>query len=856
MKKKQDSLMGFNLEPTGFSTAFTDADRSDPRSSRLVKAFEESKYGALYDLAFGEREEWFSPSLDYLYTVASEMVAELVRTPDINELRDRVEMEPDPAALGKLAARVPFIRGSDYVDSDWVSTIWSHLLLEYRFGIRSFDGDVTSYFSSKNDRLKTPGRIFFHLVEDRKLGGFAFVASYSSVSNGKVTHHPLANALKEYSGDKRKLLQLLTGLESVADRSPLMSSLIESGELFHPLSFSPDDAYTFLKEVPVYEEAGIICRIPAWWKNRSRSMSLEMIVGDKGPSLFGAESLLSLRPAVTVDGEELTEAEIRSIIESGRGLAFIKGKWVEADKSTLERALKLFEEPEAAQVTAAEALRMAAGLDESPVPDAEVKGGKWLEDIVRRMREADFEDVGLPDTFKGSLRPYQKRGFNWLCQLRSLGFGACLADDMGLGKTVQVIAYLEKLRSSSGGRHLLVVPASLMGNWQREIAKFAPEMPVSIAHGKGAAGDSFLTITTYGMVRTRKDIAEKQWDSVILDEAQAIKNPGSAQSKAVRALKGYRLAMTGTPVENSLSDMWTLFDFTNRGLLGTASEFKDYSGRIAGDPDMYARIRNVTSPFILRRLKTDKRIIDDLPEKTEIDMETKLTKKQEVLYKDYMQQFAENLAVSDNGAKRGIVLAAITKFKQICDHPDLYLGTDGFDESESGKLQVMRQICENVRDSGERVLVFTQYKEMTGPLSSFLESIFGRKGFVLHGGTSLKDRNDMVRRFNDGNEYIPYMVLSIKAGGVGLNLTAANHVIHFDRWWNPAVENQATDRAFRIGQTRNVMVYRLICQGTIEERVAESIEKKKELAEMVVGTGENWIADLSDSEILDMFRLE
>lgn len=266
-------------------------------------------------------------------------------------------------------------------------------------------------------------------------------------------------------------------------------------------------------------------------------------------------------------------------------------------------------------------------------------------------------------------------------------------------------------------------------------------------------------------------------------------------------------------MENSLSDMWTLFDFTNRGLLGTASKFKDYSGRIAGDPDMYARIRNVTSPFILRRLKTDKRIIDDLPEKTEIDMEVKLTKKQEVLYKDYMQQFAESLAMSDDTSKRGIVLAAITKFKQICDHPDLYLGTDAFDESESGKLQVLRQICENIRDGGERALVFTQYREMTGPLSSFLESVFGRKGFVLHGGTSLKDRNDMVRRFNDGNEYIPFMVLSIKAGGVGLNLPAANHVIHYDRWWNPAVENQATDRAFRIGQTRNVMVYRLVCQG-------------------------------------------
>lgn len=856
MSRKGNGLLAFNIEPTGFSTAFTDEDMTDPRASKLASEFTASKYKALYDLAFSEPEDWFSPSLSYLHTVASEMVRALSMTPDIGELREDAELVPDPSVMDDLASKVPFMRGSDLVDSQWVSTIWAHLVLEYRFDIRGFEASVSEYFAGKSDRLHIPGRIFFHLVEDRQTGAFAFVASYSSVNNGNVTHHPLAHALKEYSGDGRRLLNLLSYLEGAADRSQLISSLMESGELFHPLTLSPDEAYTFLKEVPLYEEAGILCRIPAWWKNRSRKMDLSMVIGESGPSLFGADSLLSMRSVVSVDGEELTRDEVRALLEAGRGLAFIKGKWVEADESRLRKALEMFERADEGTVTVAEAMRMAAGIDGPPFPDADVRNGAWMKDMVRRMREADFPEEDVPSSFTGSLRPYQSRGYSWLCQLRRLGFGACLADDMGLGKTVQVIAYLERLRETSGGRHLLVVPASLMGNWEREIAKFAPEMPFSIYHGKSDLEETFLTVTTYGMVRSRPALSQVEWGTVILDEAQAIKNPGTTQSKAVKGLKGYHLAMTGTPVENGLSDMWSLFDFTNRGFLGTFSEFKAFAERISGDPDGYRKLRGMTSPFILRRLKTDSRIIDDLPEKTEIDMPVTLTRKQEVLYRDYMDQFAERLANTEPQSRKGLILGAITKFKQICDHPDLYLGTDSFEERDAGKFAQLRQICETIRDNGERVLVFTQYREMTHPLMLFLEEVFGRRGFVLHGGTSLKDRNDMVRRFNDGDEYIPFMVLSLKAGGVGLNLTAANHVVHFDRWWNPAVENQATDRAFRIGQKRSVMVYKLISQGTIEEKVAERIERKRDLAEQVVGTGENWITELNDDEVLNLFRLE
>ena len=857
MAKKEEGFLEIKIEPMGFSTMFTDRDREDPFASKIVKSFENGKYSTLYNLAFQEPGEWFSPSLGYLHKVASKMVSVLVKTRDIEALRENVELECDETVISDLAAQVPFIRNSEYVNSDWVWRIWSHLLLEYKFEIMGFEGGTQEYFNSKNDDLHIPGRIFFHLVEDRKTEGFAFVASYSSISNGKIHHHPLAHALKEFKGKQEKLIELLTYLEKVADKSDFISTLMVNGELFHPLAFSPDEAYTFLTEVPVYEECGIICRIPKWWNRNKKQISMEMVIETGKPSLFNAESLLSLRPVARMDGEELTPEEINAIIEAGRGLVRIKGKWVAADGNTLRKSLEMMKDLEGTSLTAMEALNMTSGIKDADDMPVKVVAGDFLKNMFARMREADFKDVELPESFKGRLRPYQQRGYNWMCQLRDLGFGACLADDMGLGKTIQVIAHLEHVRDVEGGHHLLVVPASLMGNWSREIGKFAPEMPFNILHGaKSELKDTFLTITTYGMVRTRKELSKMEWDSVILDESQAIKNPSTAQSKSIRELKGrFRLAMTGTPVENGLADMWSLFDFTNRGLLGTFSDFKDFGKRIVGDPDGYRRLREITSPFILRRLKTDKRIIDDLPEKSEIDILATLSKKQKILYEDYMEQFKTALEMVEPQSRRGLVLGAITKFKQICNHPDQFMGMDTFAETDSGKFEQLRVICENIRDSGERVLVFTQYREMTRPLEEFLEGVFGIRGFVLHGQTSLKDRNDMVRRFNDCDEYIPFMVLSLKAGGVGLNLTAANHVVHFDRWWNPAVENQATDRAFRIGQTRNVMVYRLICHGTIEERIAESIENKKELADMVVGTGENWITEMSDEELIDMFRL-
>ncbi len=849
MPRKTTTHLDFIINPSGFIPNFLD-DIPDPSAKALAPRFLEDKFAALYDISFRDPQDWYSPSLLYLHRVGSSFVNALCRTADLETLRENAVPEAEPADLRRIAASVPFIQGSEFVNTQWVADVWAGLLARYRAEIGSFDGKVETYIAGKNRDLKVPGRIFFHLVEDRKNSCFAFMATYSAESAKGIEHKPLAHALKAYAKDTRKMLSLLSCLNEAADRSAFVSSLMESGELFHPLRFSAEDAYTFLKEVPVYEGSGIICRIPNWWKGR-KGPSVSKVVGEKPPSDLGARMLLSVRPVLTIDGVEMTAEEARRLLEAGSGLALIKGKWVEVNAERLREALEMFESAEDGEdITLTDAIRLSLDDDEG------VSNGAWLESMLTRLKEADLPDIALPGSFRGTLRPYQQRGLNWLGQMDALGFGACLADDMGLGKTVQVIAFLEHRRALGDERCLLIVPASLLGNWMKEIGRFAPEMPYRVVHGNEEGEDAFLTITTYGMVRTREELKNTEWDAIIADEAQAIKNPGTQQTKSVKALEGrFKVAMTGTPVENGLGDLWSIFDFTNSGLLGTGKEFTAFTKGMSENPEGYQRLREMTAPFVLRRLKTDKRIIDDLPDKNEMDAFVQLTKKQSLLYNAYLDEFAGLLADSDEDSRRGLVLAAITKFKQICDHPSLYLGDGGFSAKDSGKFERLAEIAETVRENGERMLVFTQYKEMTEPLAEFLEGVFGRPGFVLHGGTRVKKRTEMVERFNSDDEYVPFMVMSLKAGGVGLNLTGANHVVHFDRWWNPAVEDQATDRAFRIGQQKDVMVYRFVSLGTVEEKIADMIEKKRDMADSIVGTGENWIADLDDRQLMDLFRM-
>lgn len=729
------------------------------------------------------------------------------------------------------------------------------------------------------------GRIYFHLVENKNgADPFAFLATYSTTLNadGESRHLPLKYALEEYKSDTGKLLQLLINVTDAAKQSPLISGLLESGELFSPLSWEAREAYTFLKEIDIYEDCGILCRIPNWWKSKTAHIGVNISIGEKPPSMVGMAALLDFKPRLMIGDAELTEEEARRLLRESEGLAFIKNKWVAVDPGKLRQTLAAYEK--AQELGADESLSFLDAMRLSMNPDkllgagvgttvSGVSNGEWLQSIMEKLHHPDsLADVAVGPEFKADLRGYQQEGLRWLCFLHSLRLGACLADDMGLGKTIQILAFLNVLKNQQaeqpGRASLLVIPASLLSNWINELNTFAPNLLFLAAHPdfhrprqvpalREEQLDALdLVITTYSLVQRYDWLGEYPWRTVILDEAQAIKNPGAKQTKAVKGLTAAtRIIMTGTPIENRMSDLWSLFDFVNPGLLGTAKEFTALTKGLAEKPTGYAGLRRVVSPFILRRMKTDKSIISDLPDKVEVKTWAQLGKKQALLYAEIIDSIKTSLEETEGIQRKGLILSALMKFKQLCNHPSQYLGLKVFDEKESGKFERLREICETIHEKRERVLIFTQFQEMTGPLSRFLAGIFQREGVVLHGGVPVGKRKDLVARFQ-GHDYVPFFVLSLKAGGVGLNLTAANHVIHFDRWWNPAIENQATDRAFRIGQKKNVMVHKFLTKGTIEEKIDAMLGKKSKLSnDIIAPTGENWITEMSNGELLDLFTL-
>ena len=837
-----------------------------------LKAFGEDRNKALYDLGLSALPSGGDPAFRYLRLVSSSFFRLLMRQSDIEVARERVTLSQADEEAQALTQSVPFVIGSEWVNAKWVRARFDELLSVFAREIQTYPGTVEFYFTEKNQQLRVPERVFFHLVENRsdEAYPFAFMATYASAGeNGRVKHYPLEYALTEYRDDREKLLSLLACLNRVSEVSELIAGLIESGELFHPLRFTAEEAYAFLRQIEQIEACGVLCRMPNWWKRRACSPNVSVRMGQEKPSLLSLDALIDLQPELAIDGVPLTPEEIRQLLSETEGLHLLKGKWVEVDHARLRALLKQIDSmPKAARLI--DILRGDIGGTESGASEAEgvgVSNGEWLSDFLSALRRPEvIEAAPVPESFHAELRPYQQVGYRWLNQMHSLGFGACLADDMGLGKTVQVLCWLESLRvRRPDARVLLVVPASLIGNWEKEKARFAPEMPLCVLHGRSAtvlnreAGESaaFLTVTSYGMAAKLEALREISWTSIRLDEAQAIKNPGTKQTKAIKQLRAdSRIAMTGTPIENELGNLWSLYDFLDCGLLGNQAEFKRFTKELEDDTSGYARLKNMISPFLLRRLKTDKRIIQDLPDKQETVDYVSMSKKQILLYRTVTAELEHSLESLDGIERRGKVLATILKLKQICNHPDQYTGQDAFEEKESGKLAMLRELCETIRDKRERVLVFTQFREITDALSAFLAEVFGRPGLVLHGGVQVKKRQALVDRFQ-GEDYVPFMVLSVRAGGTGLNLTKANHVIHFDRWWNPAVENQATDRAFRIGQTKNVMVHKLVCLGTVEEKIDAMIESKKALAEDVIGSGgEKWITELSDQELMNLLKLE
>ena len=851
----------------------------------LSRRFAEDYGTFLLFLGLSDTSVPLSTSLDYWRRVTATFTDALVKTPDLEALRHKASIVLSDEQAAGVLDKAPFVPGFEYLNGDVLNGLWSVLNATWQREIRAYNGPVEAFIRTYRPQVHLVGRVFFHLVESKKdLYPFAFLATYSTCLSqaGTSRHLPLKHALTEYGRESGRLLDLLATVQLAAAESHFVSEMLSSGEIFHPLALSAREAHTILREIPLYERCGVLCRIPNWWKDRSAGLRVEIRIGDTQPAMLGMDAILDFKAALLLGDTTVSAEEMRRLLEESEGLALIKGRWVEVDRDRLLQTLQAYEQAQAmmakGDLTLREAMRLQLrtgrdlGLPQEQV-DVSISHGQWLASVMDRLRSPQrIDTTRLPKAFKARLRPYQHRGLDWLGLLDSLQLGACLADDMGLGKTVQLLALLSVLKDRGGHKtqviSLLVLPASLIGNWVSEIERFAPSLRYVVAHpayGNDEADPKVapdlsgtdLVITTYGMCQKAAWLKDRLWDLVVLDEAQAIKNPGTQQTRAVKQLKARnRIVMTGTPIENRLSDLWSLFDFLNPGLLGTAREFADLAKALRRDPSGYTRLKKVVGPYILRRLKTDKAVIADLPDKIEVKTYADMTKKQIALYQDLVRQIRDQLEEHPDGIRRkGLILAALMKFKQLCNHPDQYLGQSEFVEDHSGKFQRLRPICETVSDKHERMLVFTQFKEMTGPLDRYLRGIFGHEGLVLHGGTPVGQRRPIVERFQ-GDEYVPFMVLSLKAGGVGLNLTAANHVVHFDRWWNPAVENQATDRAFRIGQTRNVIVHKFVTRGTVEEKIDAMLQEKAELSrEILPASGESWVTEMDDRQLMELFTL-
>jgi SNF2 family DNA or RNA helicase len=678
--------------------------------------------------------------------------------------------------------------------------------------------------------------------------------------------------------------ELLTGLGTAARLFPALDAALREAA---PAQVTLDTAgaLDFLRETgPLLAGAGFGVLMPDWARKarvglRLTTRSSSSASSSSGrPSQFGLADIVAFRYDLALGDDVLTAEELAELAERKVPLVRVRGQWVELDDRHLKAALKFLEGKRSGTMTAAEALGTALGTDGrlGDLPLAEVDADGWLGDLLSGQADERLASVELPAGFRGTLRPYQQRGLAWLSFLGRLGVGAVLADDMGLGKTVQLLAVLwaervehALVRDDSVSPTLLICPMSLVGNWQREAERFTPELTVHVHHGAdrlagaelaAAVAGADLVITTYQTaVRDLAALSEVGWSRVVCDEAQAIKNHLSQQAKAVRSLRGAsRIALTGTPVENQLSELWSIMEFVNPGVLGTAKSFRErYALPIErfGSQDAARELRRVTQPFVLRRLKTDKSIISDLPDKQEMKVWCNLTQEQASLYAATVTDMLSRIdGASDDITRRGLVLATMAKLKQVCNHPAHLLGDGSRLPGRSGKLALLEELCEEIAAEGDKALCFTQYAEFGRMLQPYLSARIGCPVLFLHGGTAKKQRDAMVARFQEADEPVLFL-LSLKAGGTGLNLTAANHVIHVDRWWNPAVEDQATDRAFRIGQRRDVQVRKFVCVGTLEERIDAMIEQKKALAEQIVGTGESWLTDLSTAALREVLTL-
>lgn len=893
-----------------------DARRSTPQVAALQElqaAFEDSSAAGLVSLASGILQSGLPAEFVYWREFAQRFFHELCglgeeklrRAVASSKARGAGAVEPPhELTLIGLIENAPPMRGLEYLTPDVLRGLWIDLQAMTLEQAAAFSAGPAAYLRSLNPLWNLLGRVTFHLAENKRDPNrpFAFLATYTHrmSAKAKLQHLPLAEALKQYAGDKNqtKLAALLEPVQKAAAKSELVRELLDSRQLFQPQALTIRQAHRFLTSVPPMEEAGLVVRVPDWWKARqSTRPEVQVRIGQKQASQVGMDSLLDFASELALEGEPLTNEERQQILQATDGLSWLRGKWVEVDQEKLQQALEHWSQVEqqfADGVDFIQGMRMLAGVrlgsdeaDDSTAGWTRVTAGDWLNETLQQLRDPSGVVGCEPGRdLNATLRPYQVDGVRWLWFMTRLGLGACLADDMGLGKTIQIIDLLLTLKREKNGKSgkarqkltgqtsLLVVPASLVGNWKSEFERFAPTLRVLYAHRSECDADTLkqiakspakelaecdVVVTTYGLARRLDWLSTLDWKLIVLDEAQAIKNASSAQAKSIRKLKSSgRIALSGTPVENHLGELWSLFDFCCPGLLGNATQFKKFVKELnkRQDTQAYGGLRKLVRPYLLRRLKADPAIVPDLPEKTEMRAECGLSKKQVALYEKTLKDLEKQLESKDGMERRGLVLTTLMQLKQICNHASQFLRQDDYELKDSGKFLRLQQICQPISERQERVLVFTQFQSLTEPLADFLAGVFGRAGLVLHGGVAVKKRKQLVADFQ-ADDGPPFFVISVKAGGTGLNLTAASHVVHFDRWWNPAVENQATDRAFRIGQQRNVLVHKFVCRGTVEERIDQMIRDKQNLADEILSSGaETMLTEMSDAELLDFVSID
>lgn len=882
-----------------------------PKFKELHEKFLHNINHGLITLAADKTASDLSPTLKYWHDFSTNYLStrcNLVETdvPTQGELTTNivpnqiVSIAPlDLNLATKWLQSAPPMIGLEYLTIEVLQDIWTKLDEWIQERIKT-KGSLAAVLSEDAPQWHPVGRVCFHLAEN-KLDinyPFAFMATYApeQKSENHVRYRPLYKALQEYAEakDKPNLIRLLTPVSRASESSLLIKNLVDSGDIYHPLAWTAEDAYQFLSEVPLYEASGLVTRLPNWWRKRARPR-VDVRIGNKAKNNFGVNTLLDFDLQVTLGDETLNAQELEALLNGKTGLVFIKGQWVEANSERLNEALihwkKIEKQVRYGELNFAEGMRLLAGTSIDLTPDdsneailewSKVEAGTWLKDLLKKLRSPEAISAAKPGAaLKANLRPYQEQGVSWLWFLSQLGLGGCLADDMGLGKTIQVISLLllfkqNHVETNINIPSLIVLPTSLLANWQAELERFAPSLRLCFIHGSQMPAQELdaldqqesmqqellkkydVVLTTYGTLARREWLQKHTWRLLVIDEAQAIKSPGARQTKIVKQIKANsRLALTGTPVENSLTDLWSIFDFLNPGLLGNANRFKNFAKSLTTrTTDQYAPLRQLTQPYILRRLKTDRKIITDLPEKSEVNAWCGLSKVQATYYQKTVKDMQEVLDSLEGIKRSGIVLTTLQRLKQICNHPAQFLGHGEYEPAKSGKFQRLAELCEEIAVRQEKVLVFTQFREISQHLADFLAKKFNRPGLVLHGGTTVDQRRNLVEQFQQ-EEGPPFFVLSLKAGGVGLNLTEASHVIHFDRWWNPAVENQATDRAFRIGQKKNVLVHKFICRGTLEEKIDALIRDKTALAsDLLQDDKEMPITEMSDEALLQLISLD